>query len=334
MSDTTPRPKRPFDMSAEDVQELENHLVQNPDDLTARRTLILYAGMKSWNDPDAAETHLRHVLWVIQHHPESDLAGAPYIMPRGTNAEAIPEAQRLWRQQADTHPENAAVLGHAAQFLLHTAPEDWPTVEEWLRKAAALDPNNPEWPENLGRLQDFRRRGDRHENSKAYAQEALQHYTRAYELTDDEEEKILLLDELAWKALEAGEFEQASDYATRLIAGGEVCARGTHLWFPGNAHHWGYIVLGRVALHEGDSEAAKAHLVAAGQTKGSPQLNSYGPDVVLARALLEQGQFDTVMTYFKACADFWECGQQELARWVSALRQNRIPDFECDLKRR
>ena len=59
-------------------------------------------------------------------------------------------------------------------------------------------------------------------------------------------------------------------------------------WNYGNALHKGNIVLGRIALERGDIAGAKEHLLAAGQTPGSPQVGSFGPNTTLAKELLEK----------------------------------------------
>jgi hypothetical protein len=61
-------------------------------------------------------------------------------------------------------------------------------------------------------------------------------------------------------------------------------------WNYGNAVHTANLVLGRIALADGDVEEAKCLLLLAGQTPGSPQLNSFGPDMLFAEELLEKGE--------------------------------------------
>jgi len=65
----------------------------------------------------------------------------------------------------------------------------------------------------------------------------LRHFELAYELTTGDEQRILLLENLARNALEAEEILKAKDYAIRLIEGAAICANGTQVWFAGNAIH-------------------------------------------------------------------------------------------------
>lgn len=76
-------------------------------------------------------------------------------------------------------------------------------------------------------------------------------------------------------------------------------------WNYGNAIHSGHQVLGLVRLKEGRVESAKKHLLAAGRTPGSPQLNSYGPNLILARELFLKGETEVVIRYLDLVAEFW-----------------------------
>ena len=48
-----------------------------------------------------------------------------------------------------------------------------------------------------------------------------------------------------------------------------------------------------------------AELRAAGHTPGSPQLDSFGPDIRLAWDLLQRGQDQAVLDYLHDVARFW-----------------------------
>jgi len=58
------------------------------------------------------------------------------------------------------------------------------------------------------------------------------------------------------------------------------------------------VILGRLALREGRIEDAKHHLIEAGRSPGSPQMDSFGPNVSLAKDLLERGEKEIVIEYF------------------------------------
>lgn len=66
-------------------------------------------------------------------------------------------------------------------------------------------------------------------------------------------------------------------------------------YYYGNRIHHGNLVLGRIALCEGNIKKVKSRLLAAGKTTGSPQLDSFGPNLVLAKDLLERGERNVVL---------------------------------------
>jgi hypothetical protein len=47
--------------------------------------------------------------------------------------------------------------------------------------------------------------------------------------------------------------------------------------------------LGLIAVHKNDIETARRELLESGKTPGSPTLNSFGPNMILAKELLEKG---------------------------------------------
>ena len=99
-------------------------------------------------------------------------------------------------------------------------------------------------------------------------------------------------------------------------------------WNAGNAVHYSHIVLGRLALHSGDLETAKCHILAAGKTRGSPQLNDYGPDMTLAEEMLGLGQSAVVLEYLAECDQFWHRkSKNRIKEWSDDIRNGRMPDF-------
>jgi len=93
----------------------------------------------------------------------------------------------------------------------------------------------------------------------------------------------------------------------------------------------GHMVLGRVALKRGDVETAKRELLLAGATPGSPQLDSFGPNMSLAKDLLEKKQADTVIEYFALCGKFWKLEDGNLKRWSVLAKAGEMPDFGANL---
>ena len=146
--------------------------------------------------------------------------------------------------------------------------------------------------------------------------------------TSDRLGGFYLLSRLAPTALAAGDTAKASDYAKQLLAMATDLQKD---WNFGNAIHIGNLVLGEIALDSGDISEAKRYLLQAGETPGSPQLNSFGPNMLLARELLEKGERETVLRYFELCGHFWELGPEKLESWSATVKNGSIPKFGANL---
>jgi hypothetical protein len=102
-------------------------------------------------------------------------------------------------------------------------------------------------------------------------------------------------------------------------------------WNYGNAIYYGNFVLGRIAAREDNLVLAGQYLLAAGATPGSPQLDSFGPNVTLAKELIENGQSDVVLQYFAICKHLWKMDHGKLDEWGATVRKGGIPDFGSNL---
>jgi hypothetical protein len=149
----------------------------------------------------------------------------------------------------------------------------------------------------------------------------------AYKLTNDDAGKRFLLIDLAKSALEAGDIERARAWAVELLSQGTKDKKD---WNYGNAIHHGHIILGRIALLSGNLVEAREHLMKAGETPGSPQLDSFGPNMTLAKELLEKGEREVVIQYFQLCANFWK-NHPELDQWTATVKGGGIPNFGANL---
>lgn len=102
-----------------------------------------------------------------------------------------------------------------------------------------------------------------------------------------------LQDASAAAAFESGNTAMAKALAMTLLEQNTDPASSTYGTIVHNANQ----VLGRVALREGNVTDAKRYLLRAGSTPGSPTLNSYGPQLFLAREFLERGERAIVLEY-------------------------------------
>jgi hypothetical protein len=144
--------------------------------------------------------------------------------------------------------------------------------------------------------------------------------------------RFVRLPQVAKLALEAGHNDKARAYAEEALQYVE-----SHAKIPrsskGNAVFYGNLVLGRLALLNDDVLQAENYLLAAGTTTGSPVLNTFGPNMSLARELLKRFRSETVLIYFEECKQFWQTGNDKglLNRWSSDVQAGRMPVFGGNL---
>lgn len=312
--------RKGWDLTAEQAAALERQLAANPEERSARARLLGYYFRNHRMDPSRKAGH---VLWFIRNAPEADVLEGPEvaIMPM-LDPEGFAAAKEAWLEQIEAEPRNVTFLRHAAAFLTLA---DRTLSAELLERAEDIEPTNPEWAVELGQSRWREARQFPEGWDAAKAGRALADFERAYELSDPSG-RGSLLSRLGMAAFVAGDLDKARTYAEAML---DDIPDG---WNRGNRIHYGNLVLGRIALSGGDLGGAGQRLLAAGRTPGSPQLNSFGPDMALAKALLERGERQTVLRYLELCLDFWEMGQDRLRNWIALIEAGRTPDFSRHLR--
>lgn len=128
-------------------------------------------------------------------------------------------------------------------------------------------------------------------------------------------------------AVKVSAWNEARSYAQELLK----ASTDPKNWNYGNAIFVGNMVLGQVVLRQGSIDASKAYLLAAGRTPGSPQLNTFGPNMSLAKDLFAAGEREVVLTFFDECRAFWRTDRGRLKQWADEVSSNRLPDFGANL---
>jgi hypothetical protein len=140
--------------------------------------------------------------------------------------------------------------------------------------------------------------------------------------------RFYALGEAAKESFNTGRIQDARNYANELL---KLAPDFRGDWNYGNAIQDGNLVLGRIAVHDGQIQEAAKYLLQAGSSPGSPQMDSFGPNMSLAKDLLEKGDRETVLHYFELCRKFWSMDYGKLNQWSQEVKSGEIPDFGANL---
>jgi len=161
-------------MNFRQVTELEEAVKKNPEDLASlEKLLVFYAPISvevkgekgKWapvcaqviGEKECVAARRPHILWLIEHHPDSRLAGDWGARIYPTSLDPLPdpagyaEAKKLWLRETAAPSVAVQVLSNAAYFF---EAADKPLAEQMLLRAQALDPK-PHGSYALGRLYAF-----------------------------------------------------------------------------------------------------------------------------------------------------------------------------------
>lgn len=297
-------------------------LSDRPDSIRSRLQLLGFYSAHS-GAPDSREIRRAQIVWIIKNTPESPAAAGDWAVPDASidGADTFTAAQEAWDLRTRAPDASAAVHGNAAVFF---ATFDAARATNEYADATKKDPTNAEWPESLGRLLFIETKRASGDSARKLARQGWEAYEKSRALTTDELHRFYLLGELSWLAYEAGEIAAAEAAARDLL---QLSTSFADDWNFGNAIHRGNLLLGEIALDRGDVSEAKRRLTAAGDTAGSPQLSTHGPEMRLARRLLLAGESAAVVDYLDACGRFWPSGSRLLDRWKATIKAAGTPDF-------
>ena len=123
-----------------------------------------------------------------------------------------------------------------------------------------------------------------------------------------------------------GHLVLASDLARDYL---ELADQYPKDWNYGNAIHHAHILLGKIAIRNNDLVSARTHLLKSGKTPGSPQLDSFGPNMSLALELLKVGEKESVLEFLELVDNFWNkiLSTGKLGLWKTMIANDEIPDF-------
>jgi tetratricopeptide (TPR) repeat protein len=263
-------------------------------------------------------------------------------------ATADPSQRSLPSVSTEDLAEYEAMIKDPQYPLMKLLAEDRDKAEALIRAGQKQRPGAHLWAMDVQTLfaaDQFTGKSLQGKKRVAHFKHALEYLQESYDLTVEvlkkapmeQLQEVLpgLQIDLALAALEANETELAKQHASETLQKNTDDTSDHY----GNVIHNANQILGRCALREGKLDDAKAYLLKAGTTPGSPQLNSFGPPMQLARELLEKGEKETVLQYLDLVSKFWASDNQEsvlgkqvskehaalIAEWKREIAEGKIP---------
>ena len=280
--------------SPEERAVIEARVAENPNDVEARLRLV----GALWLPVDEAHQQARgeQLIWLATHHPEIGLGSFGQLIEdyAPKQREAL---HAVWRKAVEDPNVDLNILANAASCLGSPRPED---AEPLHRRAVARHPGNYVWRDRLAWCLLLQER----------PLEAITELEAALERADDDATSLVLCLKLLDAVVMSKQWGWVAELAPRILADNEALGPG---WNFGNALHEAYVALGKAAHARGKVAEASFYLLESAKTPGSPQLNSFGPDRELAKALFESGARDAVRAYFNECRRFWPRADEALA---------------------
>lgn len=125
-------------LNQDQVSALEKTLDETPNDLNTRLKLLGHYSMtKNGDGKNGDENFAKHLLWLVDHNPESAILGIGIIELNWNPPLAfITEYTKHWEQAAAAHSTDSAVLSHAARVV---SGSDRDLGLSYARKSVELD---------------------------------------------------------------------------------------------------------------------------------------------------------------------------------------------------
>lgn len=311
-------------MNEEKAKLLEEYLAETPDDPLQRSILAVYYFSAAHKDRSLRPRKIRNILWMIEHCPRLEIMGNPAfaINPILDGRNDYEKGATLWRSHVRSHDKDAVVAANAAAYFLGP---DRTEAERCLLRARELAPGKADYAWRLARLY-FQPADVLGGIERESAEKALKQFLDGYRLADMTN-RCRYLPDIVKAAWYSGDFKVLETLASdmRQILGSNP--RG----YQGSLIFWSNTAEGMLAIGRGDVKAAAASLLKSAETPGTSKLNSFGPNMLLAQAVLERGDSGSVLKFFTLCERFWATGKKQMARWSRDIRAGGKPNFGAHL---
>ena len=295
------------------IKELESRLEHNASDIDARVQLVqAYALCTS---QEKLQRRLSHVLWMIEHCPDSDELESPIFLLNELYSDAdFQKARQLWLANSNDNPDNASIAGNAGLFLIW---RDFLTGDELLEKAALLCPNNPKWYYYVEEFNWYQvRYGEESAKRARSAERVIRLGGEAIKADNgiQPSKRLNALEHMVHSAMYLGQLDQAVKFCEQRDRFARALQREDALQI-------GIALRGFVALQRGQIDQSRHALL--------ELANGYKPAysiLKLADGLLQAGEQSTVLQFLSQSKELGML--PEAARWIADIKRGEIPHMD------
>lgn len=331
-----PQAATPITVNDGNVKEIEAALRKNPSNGMQRKRIIDYYDDKT--DSESIKARHRHRLLFIQHSPGTFHFGELgfWAADDQTNPEYV-ELRNEWLKQVAANKKDEDIRSNAVQFMTNVEPDE---AEKLLREGIAIDPENTEFPGKLlelfeQRIKELNAGYDANENAvassdidRAIKKLIIEAENRAAADEKDEYKKfgndrLNLLVKVAKAALEVGDVKKAKSAAEAIAR--DYADEDEH--YEREGIFYSNMLLGRVALREGNIIKAKEHLLKAATLPEEGDWKIPAGELDLPAELLGKVENQTLIEYLKL-AQKWaqdEAVLKTFRQWERRLSRNLSP---------
>jgi hypothetical protein len=236
------------------------------------------------------EDRLRHVLWLIENHPEHSFLFWPecaYFHSSTHRAVLLDQ----WKKASSKNADNGLVLRNMASFCaFFDIRRSIEILEELRRKEPGSAIVDLEYKIYLTSLSERTANKDELTKLRRDCEELLGTYPN----------DPMILEALVRVCLEEQDFQNVSRYAQLLIAGNQK-------------NHLGHTALGLAYLSTGQTDKAKEELQASMNWNTAWR---FPYNFALASALLKTGERGVVCKYLLSLWNKWRMGRAHILLWL------------------
>jgi hypothetical protein len=248
---------------------------------------------------------LNYVIKLIDEYPESQYLSFPeclFYLP--DERKCYNKIKNKWINIVSMDGNKLSVLENAATSL---SLYDYDISIKLLKLCKKKDTQNPYWLIKLGKT-IFRESKKYGKCDVKKAKEAFKFFENALHMLKNKKDIFNLHFNLTEAALLANDKTKAEKYSKELLKLSKSFRSNVKYY---DAKHLANITLAKIYFKKNMFNISKEYFIKSSKIKGSPTLNSFGPDKELLYKFIQKKDYRVAKKYMNNCQKFWKNGFEE-----------------------